>query len=89
MNSATRNGECSSGKGLEGVHRSGAGDDVEHDRRGDFECGASERKPKDATEMVFVLGGVAGFDGVVPRVMGTRGDFVDVYCTCGGGERGS
>jgi hypothetical protein len=29
--------------------------------------------------VVLVLGGLAGFDGVVSRVVWSRGDFVDVY----------
>ena len=80
MDSTTRGGERSGGKGVNGVHRSGAADNVEHDGGGNFERGASEGEPEDGTEVIFVLGSVTSFDGVVPRVMGTRCDFVDVYC---------
>lgn len=86
VDSATGDGERSGGKGLDGVHGGGAGDDVEHDGGGNFEGGASKGEPEDGAEVILVLGGVAGLDGVVPRVMRTRSDFVDVYCTWGGGE---
>lgn len=81
VNGATGDGECGGGEGLNEVHGGRVGDDVEHDGGWDFEGCASEGEPEDGAEMILVLGSVAGFDGVVPRVVRTRGNFVDVYCT--------
>lgn len=80
VGSAAGGGERGGSKGLDGVHGGGTPDDVEHHGGGDFERGASKGQPEDCTEVILVLGGITGFDSVVPRVMRAGGDFVDVYC---------
>lgn len=80
MDSAAGDSERGARKGMDRVHGGGAADDVEHCGGGDFEGGASEGQLEDGAEVVLVLGSMAGFDGVVSRVVRTRGDFVDVHC---------
>ena len=53
-------------------------DEVEHYCGRDFEGGGAEREGEDGAEVVFVLGGFAGFDCVVAGVVRARCDFVDV-----------
>ncbi len=67
--------------GAEEVHHAffavGAAEQVDHSRGLNTESGGSEGQVEDGTEVIFKLGSVAGFDGVVARVVGTGSDFVD------------
>jgi len=70
--------EKSSGYALvDGVEGGGLADEVDGRGGGDSKGGGSEREGGDGSEVVLELGGVAGFDGVVTRIVRTRSDFVD------------
>ena len=52
--------------------------DVEHSGGRNFQCRRTQRQREDGTKVILVLGGFAGFDGVMSRIMGARCDLIDV-----------